>query len=106
MEYIPGATAPSITTDPQDQQIYVSQTASFSVLASGTLPLYYQWQYNTNSVLTNATSSSLTITNAQLTDAGGYSVIVSNAYGVVTSAVAQLSVTTPDPSVDYYAAAG
>jgi len=69
-------------------------------VASGTLPLNYQWYYNTNSILTNATSSSITITNAQLTDAGGYSVIVSNPYGVVTSAVAQLSVTVPDaPSI-------
>jgi len=100
VEYIPGATAPSITEDVQDQQVYVNQTASFSVLASGTLPLNYQWYYNTNSILTNATSSSITITNAQLTDAGGYSVIVSNPYGVVTSAVAQLSVTVPDaPSI-------
>ncbi len=100
VEYIPGATPPSITEDVQDQQVYVSQTASFSVLASGTLPLFYQWYYNTNSILTNDpsdTTSSLTITNAQLTDAGGYSVVVSNAYGVVTSSVAQLSVTVPDP---------
>jgi pectate lyase len=100
VEFIPGATGPSITEDVQDQQVFVSQTASFSVLASGTLPLFYQWYYNTNSLLTNATSSSLTITNAQLTDAGGYSVLVSNAYGVVTSSVAQLSVSTPDaPSI-------
>ena len=97
VEYIPGNTAPSITEDVQDQQVLVSQTASFSVLASGTLPLFYQWYYNTNSLLTNATSSSITITNAQLTDAGGYSVVVSNTYGVVTSSVAQLSVTIPDP---------
>jgi hypothetical protein len=100
VEYIPGATPPSITEDVQDQQIFVSQTASFSVLASGTLPLFYQWYYNTNSLLTNATSSSISITNAQLTDAGGYSVVVSNVYGVVTSSVAQLSVSTPDmPSI-------
>jgi pectate lyase len=97
VEYIPGNTPPSITEDVQDQQIFVSQTASFSVLASGTLPLYYQWYYNTNSILTNDTSSSITITNAQLTDAGGYSVVVSNTYGMVTSSVAQLSVTIPDP---------
>ncbi len=100
VEYIPGATAPSITEDVQGQQVFVSQTASFSVLASGTLPIFYQWYYNTNSLLTNATSSSITITNAQLTDAGGYSVVVSNTYGVVTSSVAQLSVSTPDmPSI-------
>jgi pectate lyase len=100
VEYIPGNTPPSITEDVQDQQIFVSQAASFSVLASGTLPLYYQWYYNTNSVLTNDTSSSITITNAQLMDDGGYSVVVSNTYGVVTSSVAQLTVSTPDmPSI-------
>ncbi|HEV2438387.1 MAG TPA: immunoglobulin domain-containing protein [Verrucomicrobiae bacterium] len=100
VEFIPGATPPSITTDPQDQTVLVGQDANFNVLVSGTLPLNYQWYYNTNTVLTNATGSALTLTNAQLTDAGGYSVIVTNAYGSVTSAVAQLSVNVPDsPSI-------
>ena len=95
VELIRGATAPSIDSDPDDQSVLVGQNASFIVQASGTLPLSYQWHYNTNSVLTNATSSSLTLTNVQLSDAGGYSALVSNAYGSVTSAVAQLSVSTP-----------
>ncbi len=100
VEFIPGATAPSVTTDPQDQTVLVGQNATFNVLASGTLPLNYQWYYNTNSVLTNATGSALTLTNVQPSDAGGYSVIVSNAYGSVTSAVAQLTVNTPNaPSI-------
>ena len=97
VEFIPGASPPSISLDPQDQTAFVGQSASFNVLAAGTAPLFYQWYYNTNSVLTNATSSTLTLTNCQLTDSGGYSVLVSNTYGSVTSAVAQLSVTTPDP---------
>ncbi|MGH7991907.1 MAG: immunoglobulin domain-containing protein [Limisphaerales bacterium] len=100
VEFIPGATPPSVTADPQDQTVLVGQDATFSVLASGTQPLSYQWYYNTNTVLTNATSSALTVTNAQLTDAGGYSVILSNAYGLATSAVAQLTVNIPDqPSI-------
>ena len=100
VEFIPGTTPPSVTTDPQDQTVLVGQDASFNVLASGTLPLSYQWYYNTNSVLTNATGSAFTVTNAQLTDAGGYSVIISNAYGLATSAVAQLTVNVPDqPSI-------
>ncbi len=100
VEFIPGATPPSITTDPQDQTVLVGQDATFNVLASGTLPLSYQWYgdtNNSNTLLTDATNSSLTLTNVQLSDAGGYSVIVSNAYGSVTSAVAQLSVNIPDP---------
>ncbi len=100
VEFIPGATPPSITTDPQDQTALVGQDVTFNVLASGTQPLSYQWYYNTNALLTNDVNSSLTQTNVQLTDAGGYSVIVSNAYGSATSAVAQLVVNIPDqPSI-------
>src|ERR1017187_2004362 len=101
VEFISGATPASIDLDPQDQFVLVGQNASFNVQASGTAPLSYQWYYNTNSVLTNATSSALTLTSVQLSDAGGYSVIVSNSYGSVTSAVAQLTGTTPGaPSID------
>jgi pectate lyase len=100
VEFIPGATPPSVTADPQDQTVLVGQDATFNVLASGTLPLSYQWYYNTNTVLTNATGSTLTVSNAQLPDAGGYSVVVSNPYGMATSAVAQLTVNVPNaPSI-------
>ena len=100
VEFIPGATAPSVTTDPEDQTALVGQDVNFNVLASGTLPLSYQWYYNTNTLLTDATNSILTLTNVQLSDAGGYSAIVSNAYGSATSVVAQLTVNTPDaPSI-------
>ena len=95
VEFIPGATPPSIDFDPQDQSALVGQDTSFSVQASGTAPLRYQWYYNTNTVLTNATSSILTLTNVQLTDSGGYSVVVTNGSGSITSAVAQLTVSLP-----------
>jgi pectate lyase len=100
VEFIPGATPPSITTDPQDQTALVGQDVPFSVLAGGTQPLSYQWYGNTNNsntLLTDATNSALMLTNVQLSDAGSYSVIVSNAYGSVTSAVAQLTVNIPNP---------
>jgi pectate lyase len=95
VEFIPGATPPSIDIDPQDQAALVGQDATFNVLASGTLPLSYQWYYNTNTVLTNATGSTLTLTNVQLSNSGSYLVVVTNAYGAVTSAVAQLTVNVP-----------
>jgi pectate lyase len=95
VEFIPGSTPPSIDSDTQDQSALVGQNTSFSVQASGTAPLGYQWYFNTNTVLTNATSSVLTLTNVQLTDAGGYSVVVTNGIGSVTSAVAQLTVSLP-----------
>jgi pectate lyase len=95
VEFIPGASPPSIDLDPQDQSVLAGQNALFSVQASGTAPLSYQWYYNTNTVLTNATSSILTLTNVQLADAGGYSVVVTNGSGAITSAVAQLTVSLP-----------
>jgi pectate lyase len=98
VEFIPGATAPSITPgDPQDQTVLVGQDATFNVLTSGTLPLSYQWYYNTNTLLMDATNSMLTVSNVQLSDAGAYSVVVTNLYGSATSAVAQLTVNLPDP---------
>ena len=95
VEFIPGATPPSINSDPHDASVFEGQDATFNVDASGTPPLFYQWYYNTNAVITNATSPSFTITNAQLSDAGGYSVLVSNTYGSATSAVVRLTVNTP-----------
>jgi pectate lyase len=95
MEFIPGATPPAIEIDTQDQTAFVGQDATFNVVASGTSPLSYQWYYNTNTILTNATSSTLTLTNVQLADSGGYTVVVTNSYGSVTSAVAQLTVNVP-----------
>jgi pectate lyase len=95
VEFIPGATPPAIDVDPEDQMILVGQNALFAVSASGTLPLYYQWCFNTNSVINNATNFSMVVADAQLSDAGGYSVVVSNSYGSVTSAVAQLTVNPP-----------
>jgi pectate lyase len=95
VELIPGATAPTIDSNPDDQTVFEGQNASFAVFASGTAPLMYQWYFNTNSPLAGATNSTLTIPNAQTSDAGGYSALVSNAYGSVTSAVAQLTVNLP-----------
>ncbi len=95
VDLVSAATSPSIDFDPQDQSALVGQDTPFSVQASGTAPLSYQWYYNTNTVLTNATSSILTLTNVQLTDAGGYSVVVTNSYGSATSAVAQLTINLP-----------
>jgi pectate lyase len=95
VEFIPGATPPAIEIDTQEQTALVGQDATFNVVASGTAPLSYQWYYNTDTALTNATSSTLTLTNVQLSDSGGYSVVVTNSYGSVTSSVAQLTVNVP-----------
>ena len=86
---------PAISLDPHDVTAYTNQTAFFSVLSDGTAPLSYQWYFNTNTPISGATNSALTLTNLQTTNSGAYSVIVANLYGSDTSAVAQLTVTVP-----------
>jgi hypothetical protein len=92
------AVPPAIVTQPQDQSVSPGQPASFSVTATGTGPLSYQWNLN-GVALPGATDSAAALTNAQLTDAGGYSVVVTNIAGSVTSSVALLTVTNPTPVV-------
>jgi pectate lyase len=86
--------APGITGQPQDSGIAVGQNASFNVTATGTAPLTYRWYFNTNTLIAAGSSASLTITNAQLTNAGKYSATVSNLYGSTNSAFATLIVNT------------
>ncbi len=88
-----GAPPPIIITQPANQTALPGATASFDVLASGATPLAFQWLFNNVSIST-ATNSSFSVINAQLTNAGSYSVIVTNAYGSITSAVASLTVQT------------
>jgi polygalacturonase/PKD repeat protein len=91
--------APFIATQPQNQYVSSGSNTTFTFVPNGTLPLFYQWFYNTNSSLAYATNATLTLTNVQLATQGAYSVLVSNAYGSVTSAVANLSVTNVAPFI-------
>ena len=85
---------PFITTQPLSRTNDAGSTAVFDVTTVGTAPLSYQWRKN-GAPLTAATAASLTLTNVRCTDAGGYDVVVSNALGTVTSAVAVLTVNPP-----------
>jgi uncharacterized repeat protein (TIGR01451 family) len=87
-------TPPAITAQPVSQSVNVSSNATFSVTATGTAPLTYQWRFKAVAI-PGATTSTYTRSNAQLTDAGAYSVIVANAAGSVTSADAVLTVVQP-----------
>ncbi len=85
---------PGITLQPQNRTNVTGTVATFSVSASGTTPLSYQWQFN-GANLPGATTSLLSLTNIQSSDAGGYSVLVTNVAGAATSAVAVLTVLVP-----------
>src|SRR6266567_4094442 len=87
-----GNVAPYVTTQPANQTVTAGQTASFSVVASGTAPLNYQWQKN-GADITGATSSSY-MTPVTTTDSGEmFRVMVSNSAGSATSKAATLTVT-------------
>ena len=88
------AVAPGIVSQPTNQTTVAGSTATFQVSASGTAPLSYQWLFNGVN-LSGATDTSLTLSNVQPSQAGGYSALVSNSAGSVTSAVAQLTVLVP-----------
>ena len=83
---------PAITAGPQDQIVMAGSNASFSVTVPSGIPLSYQWFYDQTNAIAGATGSSLVLGNVQLTDAGSYSVSVSNAYGSVNSGAASLTV--------------
>jgi len=78
-------------------------SAAFSVSATGLEPLSYHWYFGTNS-LNGLTGSEITVTNLQTTNAGSYSVIVSNSLGTLNSSNAQLVVN--DACVDIHMYAG
>ena len=90
--------APSIYRQPSSQVVTVGANVSFSVFANGTPPLAYQWQFNGTN-MAGAVTSTLALTNVQDYDAGSYAVVVTNAYGTVTSSNAVLTVNPTPPCV-------
>jgi len=87
--------APEITSLPQSQTVTQGGAAVFGITVIGSAPLSYQWQMEGTNVA-GATSETLTLTNAQVGQQGGYSVIISNVAGAVTSAPpAMLTVVIP-----------
>lgn len=96
------AVPPTIRAHPQSQTVPAGADLIFNVSATGTGPLSFQWRKSTVNLpnggrITGATTPTLAVLDAQVNDRGMYSVVVSNAFGVVTSAVAMLTVTSSDP---------
>ena len=92
--------APSITTQPASPTVTAGQTATFSVTATGTAPLSYQWS-KSGTAIGGATSSSYTTPATTSSDNGAkFTVVVSNSMGTATSNAATLTVTTPGHLAD------
>src|SRR5262249_4557438 len=97
----PPARAPILLGEPTSLSQLVGVSAQLIAVATGTAPLYYQWQKGTNGVfimLTDsprvfgATSNVLSFSPLALADTGDYRLIVTNSLGTVTSAVATVTV--------------
>lgn len=90
---------PIITVQPQDQTAAVAAAARFSVDVRGSAPFTYQWRHNDVNI-PEGTNDSLILPSVHAADAGEYRVVVSNAFGSVTSSPpAQLTVWVP-PTIE------
>ncbi len=89
--------APTIVTPPVAQVGTLGGNTSFSVTAQGTAPRY-QW-FRNGQPLEGATRSTLAVGPIALSDAGSYTVLVSNPSGSVFSAAATLSGANPAPTI-------
>lgn len=97
-----GPFPPTITQDPVSQSVAAGETAVFTVAASGTTPLNYQWQKNQVNLsdganISGATTRALQIFNVQPSDAGDYRCVVTNNHGEATSNAASLEVIFEPP---------
>ncbi len=81
----------TIISQPANQTVFVGQTASFDVLLTNSLPLNFQWYFNSNAIA-GATNATLTLTNIQFSQAGVYTVTVSDSSNFVISSIATLTV--------------
>jgi hypothetical protein len=96
-----GALPPAISSEPSSLTLYSGKTATFSVGAVGTTPVY-QWYTNGVAVsdggnIAGSSTATLTITSAGAGNAGSYELIITNSAGAVTSSVVTLTVITPVP---------
>jgi glucose/arabinose dehydrogenase len=92
-----GNQTPQITSHPQNQTAAVGQPATFTVAASGTQPLSYQWQRN-GVPISGATAATYTLASASTTDNGAmFRAVVTNVFGSATSNSATLTVVSNRP---------
>ena len=82
---------PSITQQPQSQTVPAGTNVAFTVMATGTLPLSYQWYFN-GVLISGQTNTMLAIPDVKAANAGSYTVVVGNQAGTVPSNQANLKV--------------
>jgi hypothetical protein len=91
---VTAAVAPTITQQPASISVRANDAASFSVTVAGSAPFTYQWRFNGANIV-GANGPTFTIPQAQNSDAGSYTVAVTNAAGSAISAGATLTIAPP-----------
>ncbi|HZM05718.1 MAG TPA: DUF2341 domain-containing protein [Candidatus Saccharimonadales bacterium] len=95
--YLSSGIAPVITQlTPSPETTNVGSTATFTVAAQGTAPLYYMWYGPTNNLI--STNTTLSLSNVQVSAQGQYTIVASNVYGTVTGSVS-LQVVLGQPQI-------
>ena len=93
----PPAVAPAITLQPGDATVMPGQSATFTVAATGTAPLAYQWQRNSVDIAGANAPAYSTPTSVPTDNGATFRAVVSNTAGSATSGSATLTVTVPAP---------
>jgi subtilisin-like proprotein convertase family protein len=91
LHFTPTNLPPAIVIEPLPQTVVPGSNVTFSVRATGSQPLSYQW-WKDGVTLVGRTAASLSWTSVQISDAGNYWAVVTNAAGSATSQVATLTV--------------
>ena len=86
---------PVITAQPSNQMVFAGSTVQFSVTATSLYAMTFQWYFNRTNPFIGPIFSTLTLPNVAPQAAGLYSVLITNAFGSVTSSVVSLGVVTP-----------
>jgi hypothetical protein len=91
---------PTFTAQPTNLTVLAGSTAVFSAAATGSVPLAYQWLENDTNLgnatgISGVTTTNLTLTDVTTNSAANYAIVVTNAYGAITSSVAALTVVLP-----------
>jgi hypothetical protein len=95
--------APVIATQPRNETSCIGGSATFKVTVEGSEPLNYRWFFNDIVPLSSATNAELSLLDLQSNQEGRYSVTVSNSFGTVVSAPAQLLVFDACVGMNLYA---
>lgn len=94
----PGPAGPAFLVHPASQTVAAGSSVDFSVVATGSAPVSFQWYFNDAPLA--ADTDTLTLMNVQESDAGQYYVVASNILGVATSSIASLVVVPIDTDGD------